>query len=166
MPRRLKTESMYTTRKKQRGLTMIELLIAVAILAVVTTIGFMGLSGAQKRTRDAQRKRELQTMKVAFEDYYNDHRCYPPTDALEACGTDELSPYLRVVLCDPQTKQPYGYVPLADSCQGYRIYTRLEVTDDEDIIKQGCDGETGCGYPLNPEYNYGVAVGTSVQYTE
>jgi prepilin-type N-terminal cleavage/methylation domain-containing protein len=150
---------------RRQGFTMIELLVSLVIVSLLATLGVVGFQRTQQRTRDAQRKHDLQDIKIAFEDYYNDNGCYPAEGSLDACGDGSLAPYLKQIPCDTQTNQPYGYVPLANACQGYRLYTELEVTDDEDIVNAGCDGTTGCGYPLVPEYNYGVAVGTSVNYT-
>ena len=145
---------------------MIELLVVIGIISAVASIGYMGIRRAQMRARDAERKRHLQVLKKAFEDYYNDNGCYPPQEGIDECNGAELDPYVRAIPCDPLSKQPYEYVPLANACQGYRVYTKLEVPDDEEIIKVGCDGATGCGHPLDAEYNYGIAVGTSVYYSE
>lgn len=144
---------------------MIELLIAVTILAVVSMIGVGTFRQANMRARDAERKRHLQEIKVGFEEYFNDNGCYPASTALDNCNGADLSPYIKQIPCDPLRKQPYSYIPMSNSCQGYRVYTVLESGDDEDVASLGCDGPTGCGYSLNIEYNYGVAVGTSVFYT-
>jgi prepilin-type N-terminal cleavage/methylation domain-containing protein len=146
------------------GLTMIELLISVTILAILITVGMVNFGGAQRRTRDAERKRDLQDIKIAFENYYNDNGCYPAAGTMDSCGAATLSPYLKQIPCDQTTGDPYGYVPLANACQGYRLYTQLEETRDEDIVSVGCSPTDGCGYPVVPEYNYGIAVGTSVRY--
>ena len=135
------------------GFTMIELIVVALLIGILaSSIMIMAPNYFLKR-RDNQRKVDLSTMKVAFEDYANDHTCYPPENDLQDCGDNTLSPYLIKVPCDPSTNQPYTYV-LGSDCRSYELYTTLENTDDPDIEEVGC--ASGCG-PNND--NYGVVGG-------
>jgi len=94
----------------------------------------------------------LSRLKTAFEEYYSDNNCYPPSGILKICGegTDQLAPYLRVVPCDPQTNQGYILVTENDTCpQWFKIYTNLDNKDDDIIADLGCAG--GCG-PSTGDY--------------
>lgn len=154
---------------------MIEILVVVAILGVLFALLLMSLGAGQMgRARDAERKDDLQSIKVAFEEYYNDNGCYPAADILSTCGSSELSPYLSAIPCDPSTNMPYVYVPHPDNfntCRGYRVYAALEYDADPVIHELGCVG--GCGIitdSMLPEgdlrssdqYNYGVSEGVPV----
>lgn len=151
----------YFQYKKKNGFTMIELLIGLTLVGFLSTTGIYGYQTSQTRARDAQRKGDLQDIKVAFEDYYNDKGCYPPADSeyLSQCGQPFFT-YLSEVPCDPRTGEPYLYQPLDNECKGYRVYTGLEVSDDPDSAALGCDGANGCGF--SPDYNYGIASGVAV----
>ena len=54
---------------------MIELLVVVAILAILMVVAMMGWRTQTVKAKDAKRKDDLYRLKVAFEDYYNDNEC-------------------------------------------------------------------------------------------
>lgn len=136
--------------KLQSGLTLIELLIALAIIAVLILLMFLGQGLQLSRGEDARRKSDLAKLKVAFEDYYNDHNCYPSPELLQTCNSSDLQPYVAKVPCDPRTKLPYPYYWDA-SCTWYASYTTLEDKSDPIISTLGC--APTCGVPNKP-YNY------------
>ena len=142
----------------RRGFSLTELLVVVAIIAVMAILFYLMLSNQQGRARDARRKADLERIKIVFEDYYNDNNCYPPEGTLDACYGDQLEPYLDKVPCDPFTKTPYVYVPFEGNvCKGYRLLTNLEDNQDPAISEAGCNNVCGCGY--GADYNYGVSTG-------
>ena len=97
--------------KRQKGITLIEVLIVVALLMLIFLALFRSFGKDISRSRDAERKSDLVDIKLAFEDYYNDHQTYPPEEYLADCDGDALQPYLRAVPCDPVTGEPYLYIP-------------------------------------------------------
>jgi len=64
---------------KSKGFTLIELLVVVAIIGVLATIIISSLNSARSKARDAQRERDVQTIKNALELYYIDNGEYPKT---------------------------------------------------------------------------------------
>jgi len=145
----------------QNGMTLIEILIVVAIIGILSVASIVGYSRQLSRSRDAQRKADLEKIRVAFEDYYNDHDCYPNLSTFTNCGGNELSPYLKEIPCDPYDQEPYKYFSFnGDICQGYRVLVQLENTNDPHIASMGCDSRNGCYYD-DPSYNYGIAMGGS-----
>jgi general secretion pathway protein G len=148
----------FPTRSASLGFSLIEVLIVVTILAILLIVFFLSMRTQLTRSRDTRRKADLEKIKVAFENYYNDNGCYPSEDILDECRGSQLSPYLSEVPCDPEGETPYLYVPISgDECGGYRLFTRLQYDADPVIAELGCDDECGCGY--GPEYNYGVSAG-------
>lgn len=147
---------------RKHGFTLAELLIVVAIIAVLLVIALLNWKTQITKGYDAQRKADLDRIRRAFEDYYNDHNCYPPSDILSGCGGVTLQPYLKAIPCDPQTKLSYKYVPAdeANVCKGYKIFASLANLSDADIVAQGCSPLAGCGY--EPEFNYGLSSGVSL----
>lgn len=144
--------------RKHSAFTLIELLVVIAILATLLIISFGSWRNQIDKARDADRKADLQRLSVAFEDYFNDHECYPPAawfDAPDDCGSDNLQPYLDKIPCDPVTKQPY-YLEHSD-CRGYRLLVTLDYNQDPVIASLNCQGALACGYGAN--YNYGIASG-------
>ncbi|NCO11973.1 prepilin-type N-terminal cleavage/methylation domain-containing protein, partial [Candidatus Pacearchaeota archaeon] len=105
---------------KNRGFTLIEVLIVVAVLAILIIMALLLTPRQLEKARDGQRKSDLQKIKIAFEDYYNDNGCYPSADVLHNCGgvspsDHELSPYLQNIPCDPKDQSYYLYLPFDNS---------------------------------------------------
>jgi prepilin-type N-terminal cleavage/methylation domain-containing protein len=148
----------------RRGFTLTEVLIVIAVLAVLAILLLLNFNSHQGRARDAGRKTDLDRIKIAFEEYYNDHGCYPPPDILNNCNGQELQPYLDRIPCDPFTKEPYVYVPLENNeCKGYRVLAHLENEEDPVIGQAGCDSSCGCGF--GEEYQYGISSGVTLKQT-
>ena len=133
---------------------MVEIIVVAAILGLLATGMLVAVPKYFQRQRDIQRKSDLATYKIQLEEYYADNTCYPPAGDMQNCAGTNLRPYLKEVLCDPGTDQPYQYV-LSNGCQQYELYTNLEDITDPDIAEIGC--QNGCG-PGNA-YNYGVVGG-------
>ncbi len=55
--------------KKPFGFTMIELLIVIAVIGVLASMGLIAFTGQQKSARDTQRKSDLQQYRIALENY-------------------------------------------------------------------------------------------------
>lgn len=67
------------SNKRTTGFTLVELLIAVSLIAVLTGVLFSVINprGIQARARDSQRVADLAKIKVALENYFADNRAYP-----------------------------------------------------------------------------------------
>jgi Tfp pilus assembly protein PilE len=137
--------------KSRSGFTLIEFLMILGLVAILLIL-FARQLGSEyiPRAADAKRKGDIEKIKVAFEDYYNDNNCYPDPGVIENCGSEDFSPYLSTVPCDPSTKTPYFYEPKStNKCEGYRLLTILRYESDPEIIDMPC---------YTP-YNYGHAAG-------
>jgi prepilin-type N-terminal cleavage/methylation domain-containing protein len=86
-------EPMSTTIKKlQQGFTIIELLIVIAIIAILAGLVLNNFQGAQAKARDTQRVTDLNNIHSKLEEYHNDNGGYPQTfDATTFPGIDEQS---------------------------------------------------------------------------
>lgn len=155
------------TVKSQKAISMIEVLVVVALLAIVMMVVFRQFGGELGKARDAERKEDLKQLKLAFENYHNDRGSYPPVEYLSDCGGSSLQPYLKEVPCDPVTGQPYLYLPdmvMGENIHAYRILSFLSNIQDPIVAQLGC--QYGCGIPDShplyssaPSYVYGVAEG-------
>lgn len=67
---------------------MIELLIAISIMAILTGIGVYSYTNAQIKARDTKRKQDIAQVKAAMMLYFEDNKEYPPkqSDPLNSGG--------------------------------------------------------------------------------
>lgn len=146
---------------RRNGWTLTELLIAIAIVAIIVLFVWIGVKNQIARGYDTRRKTDLSLISKAFEEYYNDNSCYPPAGILDTCGGNALMPYLDKIPCDPVNKtMPYLYVPEDDPCDGQRLCAALQDKSDPAIGKLGCDAQEGCGWGAG--YNFCLGVGVQI----
>src|SRR4030042_4433007 len=69
-------------RKTQRGFTLVELLVVIAVIAIVMGIGVASYGRVQRSGRDSQRQADLHLIAAALEQYYGDYNAYPLTGQL------------------------------------------------------------------------------------
>ena len=137
----------------KKAFTLIELVIVIAILGILLILSMMSWRRQLDKARDADRKTDLQRLSVAFEDYYNDHECYPPDNPDILAGPiDGLKPYLDKIPLNPITKASY-YLEHSD-CASYRILTELDNDSDPVIDYLNCSPD--CGFD-GVSANYGVS---------
>lgn len=62
---------------KKNGFTLIEILIVVAIIGLLATLGLVSFQTSLRRSRDARRIAEIKAMQNAAEQYFADNQEYP-----------------------------------------------------------------------------------------
>jgi type II secretion system protein G len=149
-----------STTQRQKGFTIVELLIVIVVIAILATISIVAYSGIQQRARDTIRLSDIKTLSKAIELFYADNGNYPmsagwctqPSGAAYAAAFQaEIAPYLARFPRDPSysgTYQDYFYRNVGDT--SYYLYAEMEGSDLAD------DGFTGCTRTggLNNEYDY------------
>lgn len=63
---------------KQRGFTIVELLIVIVVIAILAAITIVAYNGIQQRTRDNARTQAVAQLQKALELYRVEHGRYPP----------------------------------------------------------------------------------------
>ena len=66
-----------TFKKAQKGFTIIELLIVIAIIGILAGLVLNNFQGAQAKARDVQRKSRTNSIYGKLEEYYNNNAGYP-----------------------------------------------------------------------------------------
>lgn len=114
----------------KRGFTLVELLIVIAIIAVLSIFGGANYIQSLKKGRDSRRKADLEQIRAALEMYRTDQGEYPiATDYSTA--QDELMPatgtkYLNKEMADPNQGE-YDY---DSDGQEYTLCATLEAETD------------------------------------
>jgi type II secretion system protein G len=75
---------------KLRGFTLIDLLIVVAIIAILAAIAVPNFLEAQVRSKVSRARNDLRTMALALESYRTDSNQYPPDGWIASSGTPTL----------------------------------------------------------------------------
>ena len=66
--------SKFILRNSRKSFTLIELLIVIAIIAVLAATIIAATGSARKQARDARRTQDLDALKQALELYYDDYK--------------------------------------------------------------------------------------------
>lgn len=146
----------------KRGFTLAEILIVVSLIMILAMMVLVNVNNQINKGYDARRKSDLNNIHKAFDEYFNDHECFPPLTILDHCGSADFTPYMSQVPCDPQNQTRYIYRQMdpTDLCAGFRVLASLRVLADPDIPAVGCSPTDGCGFGV--AYNWGVSEGGPV----
>jgi len=90
---------------RERGFTLLELIIVIAIVGILATIAMPALKDVPRRANEAVLKTNLHTLRDVIDQYYGDKGKYPTSlQQLVELG------YLRKVPMDPITKRSDTWV--------------------------------------------------------
>lgn len=145
-------------------------MMTILVVLAVTMIGILNPVALTGKARDARRKSDLNKMKVAFEEYFNDKGVYPFLAGLEACNQKSncgkpiagMSKYLKNCLCDAYGN-PYQLVL---DTKWYKIVTNLDNKKDSDIPDgwyTDSQSYSNSGFETN-KVNYGVSSSNILWY--
>lgn len=121
-----------TRRRTQHGLTLVELVMAVAVIAILAAIGYVAYTSIIERARVSRATADIGELSMAIERYHTRTFDYPATLA-EVDPTGRLDPW----------GNPYYYTLLAgtpghgDARKDHRLNP---LNADYDLFSAGRDG--------------------------
>lgn len=93
--------------KKEKGFTLIEIVLVLAIAGLIMVIVFLAVSGAQKSRRDTQRKNDLSRLLSQVEEYASNNSGNYPAALNAAAGFGAGGTYEPSNFKDPSTGAEY-----------------------------------------------------------
>ena len=124
-------------KTKNKGFTLLEMLVVIGIIAVLVSIGFASYSTVQKKARDAKRRGDLGALKNVLEQCYSvGNYTYP---AITGGGGTSISVDCTgdggpsISFTDPTTKV---YTVTGGSGDEYSVSVTLEDGTDYTIANQ------------------------------
>ncbi len=113
----------------QKGFTLVELVIVMAVIALILSVVIPNLRGMQQEGQITKAESELQTLKTAVVSYWrNNSNAYPAN--IHSALTGASPTVISSVLADPfitdGSNNTYGYVTGTDTNFGpyFAIYTK------------------------------------------
>ena len=150
---------------KQKGFTLLELLVVIGIIGLLASILVVNLTNTRKRARDTKRIADVRSLQTASEDYYGKNGKYPATIADLVTGQqipgwplDPLAPAGTV--CTGNSDLCYWYANFTPSgalgAQTYHFGASFE--DASSLLlnqDRDCNSITGAGCPYVNAYTAG-----------
>lgn len=163
----------------KRGFTLLEVLVVIAIIAIIVAFAVTNFVGARQRARDVRKKSELQQMKSALRLYYNDFNIYPgpasaSTNDVNGCGADSpptlscqdtcagafanggtncSTVYMKLLPQLSDYTWKYQQMSLGDD---YCLWASLENVSDGEIAKSQTRCSNVCGSLVGSEITAGT----------
>lgn len=159
---------------KHKGFTLVELILVMALVAILALLIIGNFNATLKKGRDARRKNDLSQIQKTLELYYEDNRTYPvfadndifgkklctghTASATTACAVTETTYMVRTPQ-DPNSAYTYRYEPSV-SGSSYYLYAYIENDLDQSsgvsisgfTTNEKCDAAktiTNCRYAVS-----------------
>lgn len=82
-------------KKLSAGFTIIEVLVTVAIIGIISTIGIVSYTNIQNSSRDSQRSSKVAIIAAALEKYFEQNGEYPTCEQMTAANPDDVTAVLE-----------------------------------------------------------------------
>jgi len=156
------------------GFTLVELMVVIAIIAILTGIIITGLVGSKAKARDAERASDLSQISLALEQYFDRCDQYPAsspsifttplTSIIAGCPTSpqvSLDNFISKIPTDPTNSGSYVYNYVTNSSNtDYVLYVTFEASNS--VLNQSAPNPSW--YPSSPSGNFDCSDATDFHY--
>ncbi len=140
----MKKHSILNTQnsKPNKGFTLIEILIVVAIIGLLSSVILVGLGSFRARGRDARRIADLREVQQALELYYlkNPEQKYPNADSWENLKTTLVNYGIGVSNIPNDPLSPDKTYQYGVDTANYQSYVLAAVLEEESPALKDVDG--------------------------
>lgn len=122
--------------KDQKGFTLIEIVVAISIIAILTIAALTGVGAAQKQGRDSVRRSHLDVYRGALESYAGMNNSLYPNAAgnLSTMAGASLAGFVSSVLYDPKNGNTVGTCPPTTTTYAFCYYVNVTTSADYVIV--------------------------------
>jgi prepilin-type N-terminal cleavage/methylation domain-containing protein len=132
-------------RTRYAGFTLVEMLVVIAIIAILASIFLVGLRGFREGAYDSRRASDLRNAQNYLELYYNRNRSYPNVSTWAALEQALINAQIGVssIPHDPLSNggtdvvRDYLYAASADQQQ---YVLRAQLNTDSQLLEDDADG--------------------------
>jgi len=140
---------MFSLKRKQKGFTIVELLIVIVVIGILATLVIVTFSGIQQKGRNSQRQTDLKAVQSHVAAFYADKGYYPTAKDLQTSSflTANMKGLDPEALRDP--KQAAGGT-ISDTAASANQYSYVatgsagctNTNASDPTTNAGCDGYT------------------------
>lgn len=147
--------------KKQKGFTLVELLIVIIIIGILATLVIVTFTGVQAKARDSKRQTDVGALDSHLEAFFAENGYYPTVVDLKSAAflTANMKGFDPTALCDPKSTSTNCATPtIADQAPaaGTYIYTYQPTGCDDTIASSATTPTNECtGFTLTAELEAG-----------
>lgn len=138
--------------KRYFGFTLVELLVAITIIGILSALTVYGVNGTRKKSRDADRKVDLDMMASGLENYYTVNKSYPYPGS-DSCSSIEgfasvntclnsLGMIGRNIVDKINVKELVYRYAVIDTNAKYEISAKFENTGDKSLTSDCVKDDT------------------------
>ncbi|MCD6094367.1 reverse transcriptase-like protein [bacterium] len=144
--------------RKKSSFTLIEILVVIAIMAVLAGTIIASVGSSRTSARDARRIQDIDQIKTALEFYFDDYKVYP-NDGTGKCGcveeleflTDALIPnYIHSPIRDPSFPRYCYYYQTDSQGQIFKLFAKMEAKKKVAENDGGTDNNYYEVWSINP----------------
>ncbi len=146
---------------KQKGFTLVELLVVISIMSVLTVVAISSFRTAQTKSRDVRRKNDLNSISKALNMYYNDVGSFPYGSTnldltmagvgfSASVGGKVVTYMVEIPTETTNSVQGYSYIS-GTTGKSFKLFANLENTNDSSCLTDVDDYSVsnGCVYGVS-----------------
>jgi prepilin-type N-terminal cleavage/methylation domain-containing protein len=156
--------------QNKKGFTLLELIVAMAIIAVLMGLSLFGIQSVQRSQRDTERRAALSNINLEIAAFYGDNGAYPSSIAFaNVSGTESratIAGTTKVISLKGAAKLGTNPAKRSDTTGSYYCYVNRGATYQLGVYLEGSEswGEKGTAQQLGNDAGTCGTTGTGISH--